>query len=77
MRGTFRRLERLTPPPNDYGIEDYWQGWMEPAGGPASPVVVQCLTIPEGMPSGMRIDEPVDVTGYFFKNYAYNASDNL
>ena len=77
MRGTFRRLERLTPPPNDYGIEDYWQGWMEPAGGPASPVVVQCLTIPEGMPSGMRIDEPVDVTGYFFKNYAYNASDTI
>ncbi|MGI9177515.1 MAG: hypothetical protein ACR2IT_06630 [Pirellulales bacterium] len=77
MRGTFHRLERLKPPPNDYGIEDYWQGWMEPAGGPASPVVVQCLTLPEGMPSGMRIDEPVDVTGYFFKNYAYNASDTI
>jgi len=77
MRGTFRRLERLKAPANDHAVDDYWQGWMEPAGGPPSPVVVQCLTLPAGMPSGMSIDEPVDVTGYFFKNYAYNASDTI
>ena len=44
---------------------------------PSSPVVVQCLRLPDGMPTGMRIDEPVEVTGYFFKNYAYNASDTI
>ncbi len=77
MKGTFHRLEQLRAPDNDYGIEMYWQGWMEPAGGPASPVVVQCLELPEGMPSGMRIDEPVEVVGYFFKNYAYNATDTI
>jgi hypothetical protein len=77
MRGVFHRLERLRAPANDYAVEDYWQGWMEPAGGPPSPVVVQCLTLPEGMPRGMKIDEPVEITGYFFKNYAYNASDTI
>ncbi len=77
MRGTFRRLERLKAPANDHAVDDYWQGWMEPAGGPPSPVVVQCLMLPAGMPAGMTIDEPVDVTGYFFKNYAYNASDTI
>jgi hypothetical protein len=77
MRGKLHRLERLAAPANQHAVDHYWQGWMEPAGGPASPVVVQCLTLPDGMPSGMKIDEPVDITGYFFKNYAYNASDTI
>lgn len=77
MKGTLHRVERLRAPVNDYGIVDYWQGWMEPAGGPSSPVVVQCLELPEGMPGGMKIDEPVEIVGYFFKNYAYNASDTI
>jgi hypothetical protein len=77
MRGTFHRLERLTAPANDYSIDTYWQGWLEPADGPASPVVVQCLALPEGMPTGMDIAEPVEIVGYFFKNYAYNAADTI
>lgn len=77
MRGTFHRLERLKAPTNDYGISEYWQGWLEPAGGPASPVVVQCLELPSGLPSGMDIAEPVEIVGYFFKNYAYNAVDTI
>lgn len=77
MKGTMHRLERLDAPANDYAVDAYWQGWMEPAGGPASPVVVQCLELPEGMPAGMSIDEPVEIVGYFFKNYAYNATDTI
>jgi len=77
MRGTLHRLEAVRAPANDYGIERYWQGWLEPEGGPASPVVVQSLTVPAGMATGMAIDEPVEVVGYFFKNYAYAASDTV
>lgn len=77
MRGTFHRLEEVRAPANDYGIERYWQGWLEPEGGPASPVVVQCLAVPAGMRPGMTIDEPAEVVGYFFKNYAYAASDTV
>jgi hypothetical protein len=77
MRGTLHRVEQLTAPVNDYGIGRYWQCWMEPAGGPPSPVVIQCLSLPRGMPTGMTIDEPVEVTGYFFKNFAYNAADAI
>ena len=36
MQGTLHRAEQLTAPRNDYGVESYWQCWMEPAGGPAS-----------------------------------------
>lgn len=77
MRGTLHRLEQVRAPANDYGIERYWQGWLEPEGGPASPVVVQSLEVPEGIATGMSIDEPVEVVGYFFKNYAYAASDTV
>ncbi len=77
MRGTLHRLEEVTAPANDYGIDRYWQGWLEPEGGPSSPVVVQSLAIPAGIPTGLAIDEPVRVTGYFFKNYAYAATDTV
>lgn len=77
MRGRLRRAERLAAPRNDEGVEAYWQCWLEPAGGPPSPVVIQCLSLPEGMPTGMAIDEPVEVIGYFFKNFAYNAADAI
>ncbi|MBM4021967.1 MAG: hypothetical protein FJ284_06970 [Planctomycetes bacterium] len=77
MRGTLRRLERLPAPRNDYGIEEYWQGWLEPADGPASPVAVHFLEVPAGMPTGLSIRESVVVDGCFLKNMAYRAVDTV
>ncbi len=77
MAGTLRRLERVRAPVNDVGIEGYWQGWLEPEGGPASPVVVYFLEIPAGMPEGSAIAAWVDVRGYFFKRWAYAAKDTV
>lgn len=77
FKGTLRRLERLTAPANDYDIREYWQGWLEPASGPASPIVVQFLKVPPLMPLGLKINEPVEVAGYFFKRYAYKATDTI
>lgn len=77
LAGTLRRLERVAAPNNDYGIDGYWQGWLEPEGGPASPIVVYFLEIPDDMPSGLTIAEQVDVTGYFFKRWAYAAKDTV
>ncbi len=77
MRGMLRGLEKLRAPANDYGIDDYYQGWLEPAGGPASPVIVHFREIPEGMPLGLEIAEPVEVSGCFLKNMAYRARDTV
>ena len=77
FRGTLHRLEKMTAPANDYDIKDYWQGWLEPEGGPVSPIVVYFLRLPEGMPHGMKIGEPVEVVGYFFKRWAYAATDTV
>jgi len=75
--GALRRLERLKAPANDFDIGEYWQGWLEPAAGPASPIVIHFLRIPDGMPTGLKIDEQVEVSGYFFKRYAYKATDTI
>lgn len=77
IRGTLHRLERVKAPENDSNIEGYWQGWLEPAGGPPSPIVVYFLELPPGMPEGLSIDERVDVIGYFFKRWAYAAKDTV
>jgi len=77
VKGTLHRLERLPAMANDYGFDHYWQGWLQPAGGPASPLVVHFLQLPEGMATGLDIIEPVVVSGFFLKNMAYRAADGV
>lgn len=77
VEGTIRRLQEVSAPTNTLGIASYWQAWIEPAGGPASPFVVYFLTVPPGTPTGMRVDIPVVVDGVFFKRWAYQASDAI
>ncbi len=77
MEGTIRRLQEVPAPSNAIGIDRYWQAWLEPAGGPASPVVVYFLSLPAGTPTGMRVDMPAIVDGVFFKRWAYQASDAI
>lgn len=75
--GTIHRLQKVEAPPNNYNVKDYWQAWLEPESGPASPIVVYFLRIPDGMPQGMKIREPVEIIGYFFKRWAYQATDTI
>jgi len=77
FRGTLHRLEQVPAPENPDGIQEYWQGWLEPEGGPAAPIVVFFLELPAGMPHGMKISEPVEVVGSFFKRWAYAATDTV
>lgn len=75
--GTIRRLQEVAAPTNALGIGAYWQAWLEPADGPASPIVVYFLSLPPGTPTGMRVEIPVVVDGVFFKRWAYQASDAI
>ena len=77
LRGTLRRLQRVAAAPNAAGIEGYWQGWLDPEGGPASPIVIYFLDLPETIRPGTRLVEPVEVVGYFFKRWAYQATDTI
>lgn len=75
--GTVRRAHRLSAPKNDVGIERYYQLWLQPADNPSSPMVIYCLGLPEGFPTGMGLAEDVRITGFFFKRWAYRAADTL
>lgn len=77
IAGTIRRLQEVAAPSNALGIDAYWQAWLEPADGPASPIVVYFLSLPPGTPSGMRVEIPAVVDGVFFKRWAYQASDAI
>lgn len=75
--GAVRRLQRVEAPANDYNIDGYWQAWVRADRGPPSPIVVYFLELPEGFQTGLSIDEPVEVVGYFFKRWAYQATDAI
>lgn len=84
FRGWIRRLEWLAAPSNTSNIEGYWQAWVRPQDGPPSPIVVYFLEIPDAwkatvsrQAAAVDIDLAVEVIGYFFKRWAYEAKDTI
>lgn len=77
LKGIVKRIQRVEAPANDFNIAGYWQAWILPEGGPPSPIVVYFQELPPGFPTGMKLEEPVEVVGYFFKRWAYMASDTI
>jgi hypothetical protein len=77
VSGTVRRAHRLDVFPNDYGFKDYYQLWLWPNDNSSAPMVIYCLELPQGFPTGMEIAEQAEVTGFFFKRLAYLAKDTL
>jgi hypothetical protein len=77
VRGTARRAHQLQVNANESGIDAYWEVWVFPDDHPVDPIVVCSARIPEGFPAGMQIEEQVELTGYFFKRWAYRARDTL
>jgi hypothetical protein len=85
LRGTLRRLQWIpASPQSEQALADkadrtkgYWQGWLDPEGGPPSPIVVYFRRLPATIRPGLRIIEPVDVVGIFFKRWAYPATDTI
>ncbi|MBN2476109.1 MAG: hypothetical protein JXB62_15970 [Pirellulales bacterium] len=77
IRGTVRRAHPLEAPKNDKQIDRYCQTWVQPADHQTTPMVVYCLSLPKGFPTGMDVSAKVEVTGFFFKRWAYRAQDGL
>lgn len=75
--GHARRATRLEKPENELGFERYYQLWLQPQDNPDRVIVVYCLELPEGFPLGLTIDEPVVVTGLFFKRWLYQGQEDL
>jgi hypothetical protein len=75
VSGVVHRANRVKLFPNDFGLKEYYQVWLWPSDNPSSPVVVYCLRLPKGFPTGMEFAEEAKVTGFFFKRWAYQAKD--
>ncbi len=83
IRGTARLAHYRYAPENFYGISGYYMVWIQPVAS-NSPIVVYCLELPPEFPDvrarerqGLtpELDEDLEVTGYFFKRWAYRAQD--
>ena len=89
LRGDVRLVERLPASANRLGIETTYRLWLRPDDGTNDPIVVYCLELPPGFPAPPRsseesgehaareVDEPVELTGYFFKRWAYQSRQGL
>jgi len=77
IAGTLRRSEQIGAPRNDLGIESYYRTWLFPMDNPANPIVVYNLTVPDGFPQGMTIEESVELDSFFFKRWPYAAKDTV
>ncbi len=75
--GAVRRAHRLSTPKNEHGIEKFYQVWLFPDDNPSLPMVVYCLHLPKGFPTGMELEEKAEITGFYFKRWAYKAADSL
>jgi hypothetical protein len=86
VHGTAELAYRLQAPSNPFDIEQYYVFWIRPTGGPDSPLVVYSLDLPPGFPpvkdrqqepGDSDLSEEVDITGYYFKNWAYRSKEGI
>lgn len=85
VRGTVVFAYHVLAPENIPGVDGYYIFWLIPTGGPESPIVIYALECPDDfpiVPGGTPFDEanmqePVELTGYYFKRWAYSAADDI
>lgn len=79
LQGHLRKLSSFSPDENPYGIEgQLWEGWLYDPHGQNHPAVIISTDRDDSIEEGTEIVvDHVSVTGYFFKNYGFEAQDAL
>lgn len=77
LQGHLRKLSSFSPDENPYGIEgQLWEGWLYDPHGQNHPAVIISTEREDSIGEGTEIVvDHVSVTGYFFKNYGFEAQD--
>jgi hypothetical protein len=77
LQGHLRKLSAFSPDENPYGIEgQLWEGWLYDSHGQNHPAVIISMDRDDSIGEGTEIViDHVSVTGYFFKNYGFEAQD--
>ncbi len=77
LRGRVRRVVWENAPQNQYGIRRYASLVFQMEDHPMDPTLVYALELPPGFPTGMEVNEPAELVGFFYKRKAYLAQDTL
>ncbi|REK15928.1 MAG: hypothetical protein DWQ37_08945 [Planctomycetota bacterium] len=77
VAGVVRSAKEVTAPENAFGIEKYYQLWLQPERSAPELLVIYCLELPDGFPLGTDLDAPCSSTGFFFKRWAYLAQGGI
>lgn len=78
LRGHVRRLDEMPADENPYGIEKLYQVWLFDEHAQQNPTVIVCTSIDARLkPEPDTLINHCRVTGYFFKNMAYDAQRDL
>jgi hypothetical protein len=75
--GVARSAKPVPAPANDYGIDQYFQLWVQSERTSPALVVLYCLELPEGFPLGIELDAPITATGFFYKRWAYASQSGI
>lgn len=77
LKGHLRKLMTYPAGENDAGIETLYEGWLFTESSQGHPVVVVCTSLPQEMRPliGESLINHVEVAGYYFKLYGYDAQD--
>jgi hypothetical protein len=75
LRGTARRSEWIpAAKDNRNGLAGYYRLILKLKGGPNRPVFLYVLKLPPDFPQGEKIDAEIEATGFFYKNWLYEAN---
>jgi len=77
VSGAVHAVYRVELFENKYGIKQYYQVWLAPFDNRFNPIVIYCLDLPKGFPTGANLSEEAEVTGFFLKRWAYQATDAI
>lgn len=77
IQGIVRGAKLVSAPENGFGINEYYQLWLQADRASPKLLVVYALKLPEGFPLGTRLDAASRTTGFFFKRWAYHAQGGV
>lgn len=78
LHGHVRKLAELPADENPYGIDRLYEAWLFDEHAQTNPVVVICTSLDARLkPEPESVIDHCQVTGYFFKNMAYDGQKDL
>lgn len=86
VKGTARWGYQVAAQDPQPGIDRYVVLGLLPTDGNNAPIVVYCLDLPDGFPRitspdregrGVRLDEDVEIVGYYFKRWSHRSARGM